>query len=167
MVVAPKDFRDEEFMIPKQVFESSGFEVTVASKGVKRAIGMFGATAEVDKDIVEVDAADYDVIVFVGGSGSSIYYEDKITLELAKFFYESSKISAAICIAPGILAKAGILNGKKATIWDSGDRNFIKILEENGAEYTGENVEQDGKIVTANGPQAAKEFAEKILEIMD
>ncbi len=47
-----------------------------------------------------------------------------------------------------------------------GEGNFIKLLEENGAEYTGANVEQDGKIVTANGPQAAKEFAEKIIEFI-
>ncbi|RLI99162.1 MAG: DJ-1 family protein, partial [Candidatus Aenigmatarchaeota archaeon] len=133
MVVAPKNFRDEEFMIPKQVFESSGFEVIVASKGVKQATGMFGVTAEVDKDLRYVDAADYEVIVFVGGSGSSIYYEDKIALDLAKLFYEECKVVAAICIAPGILAESGILKGKKATIWASGDLNFIKILEENGA----------------------------------
>ncbi len=146
MVIAPKNFRDEEFMIPKQIFENLGFDVTVASKGVKQATGMFNATAEVDKDVGEIDVAYYDTIVFVGGSGSSIYYEDKITLELAKLFYENGKITAAICIAPGILAKAGILKGKKATIWDSGDHTFIKILEEGGANYTGANVERDGKM---------------------
>ena len=167
MVVAPKNFRDEEFMIPKQIFEGSGLEVTVASKGVKKATGMFSVTTEVNKDIVEIDVADYEVIVFVGGSGSSIYYEDKAALGLAKQFYENGKVTAAICIAPGILAKAGILNGKKATIWDSGDGTFIKMLEGGGAKYTGADVEQEGKVVTANGPQAAKEFAEKIIELLD
>jgi len=166
MVVAPKNFRDEEFMIPKQVFENSGFEVIVASKGVKQATGMFTATAEVDKDIGEVDITKYDGVVFVGGSGSSVYYEDKAALELAKLFYENNKITAAICIAPGILAKAGILNGKRATIWDSGDGDFIKILKDGGADYTGANVEQDGKIVTANGPHAAKEFGENIIKLI-
>ncbi len=166
MVVAPKNFRDEEFIIPKQVFENSGFEVIVASKGVKQVTGMFDAIIRVDIDIEKVDVTDYEVIVFVGGSGSSIYYEDKTALELGKLFYENGKITAAICIAPGILAKAGILKGKNATIWDSGEGNFIKMLEEEEAKYTGANVESDGKVVTANGPQAAKEFAEKIIEIL-
>ncbi len=125
MVIAPKNFRDEEFMVPKQVFENSGFEVTVASKGVKQATGMFTATAEVDKDIGEVDITGYEAIVFVGGGGASVYYEDKTALDLAKLFYENGKVTAAICIAPGILAKAGILTGKRATIWDSGEERVI------------------------------------------
>ena len=45
MIIAPENYRDEEFQEPKGVFEEKGFEVTVASKGVKEAKGMLGGTA--------------------------------------------------------------------------------------------------------------------------
>jgi protease I len=64
-----------------------------------------------------------------------------------------------------ILAKAGVLKDKKATVWTSSlDRGPVKILKENGAEFVNEKVVRDGKIITANGPAAATEFGEKILE---
>ncbi|OYT43433.1 MAG: thiamine biosynthesis protein ThiJ [Candidatus Aenigmarchaeota archaeon ex4484_56] len=166
MVVAPENFRDEEFLHPKEIFDRNGIDVVVASKGVKEAKGTYGATAKVDLDIGEVNVSEYDAVVFVGGSGSSIYYTDTIALNIARETYNKNKVIGAICIAPGILAKSGILEGKKATIWDSGNREFIKILEEGGAEYTGKNVEQDGKIITANGPHAAREFGERIVDAL-
>jgi len=166
MIIAPENFRDEEFLEPKKVFENHGLEVDVASKGVSEAKGMLGARAKVDLDIKDVNAEDYEAIVFVGGSGSSIYYNDELALNIAREAFEKGKIVAAICIAPGILANAGILKGKKATIWDSGSGEYIDILEKGGAQYTGNDVERDGNIITANGPHAAREFGEKILEAL-
>jgi len=163
MIVAPENFRDEEFLEPKKVFEDNGVNVVVASKDVSEAKGMLGATAKIDLDIKDVNVDEYDAIVFVGGSGSSIYYNDENALNIAREAYNKGKIVAAICIAPGILANAGILNGKKATIWN-GDEQYKSILEKGGAQYTGNNIEQDGNIITANGPHAAKEFGEKILK---
>ena len=63
----------------------------------------------------------------------------------------------AICIAPTILAAAGVLAGKKATVWDS-EGEQITFLKQCGAEYSGESVTRDGLIVTGNGPKAAEEF---------
>jgi protease I len=54
---------------------------------------------------------------------------------------------------------AGILNGKKATSFPS-ERDNINAV----GTYTGNAVEVDGKIITGNGPQAAKEFGKKIAE---
>jgi protease I len=55
------------------------------------------------------------------------------------------------------LAKARVLEGRKATVWDSGGEQAA-LLEKYGAEYTGDTVTVDGLIVTANGPAAAEEF---------
>ncbi len=165
MVIAPVNFRDEEFLEPKKVFEDSGASVEVASKDVKEATSMIDKIkVKVDLDIGEVNVTDYDAVVFIGGSGASVYYDDQTALDIARESYKKNKIVAAICIAPGILAKSGILEGKNATIWDPGNGNFIKILKESGATYTGADVEQDGKIITANNPKAATKFGERILE---
>ncbi|HQQ38671.1 MAG TPA: DJ-1/PfpI family protein, partial [bacterium] len=74
-----------------------------------------------------------------------------------------NKILGAICIAPLILARAGVLENRKATVWASAlDRRPIQQLKDGGATYENKPVVIDGNIVTANGPQSAKEFG-KIL----
>ena len=162
MVIAQTNFRDEEFLGPKEVFEKNGFQVTVASKGVSEALGVLGARVKVDLDVSQVKVADYDGLVFVGGPGASVYFNDQAALSLAKAAVGQEKVVGAICIAPSILANAGVLTAKKATAFSSEEEN----LREKEAEYTGEAVTVDGKIVTANGPGAAREFGEKIVDLL-
>jgi protease I len=160
MIVAPAGFRDEECLEPKEIFEGAGVEVVIVSKGTGTARGKLGAELPIDKDISEINAADYDAIVFVGGPGASQYFNYPLALKLAKDAFDGGKIVAAICIAPSILANAGILKGKKVTAFISEEEN----LEAHGARFTGKSVEQYGKIITANGPGAAKEFGKLILK---
>ncbi len=157
-VIAPKDFRDEELLEPKELLDESNVETTIASKGVEAATGMLGAMVPVDIDYKDANPEDYDAIVFVGGTGAKIYFEDPIAHELAR----KAKIKAAICIAPSILANAGLLKGKKATAYNSEQHN----LEQQGVEFTGELVTVDNNIVTASGPAAAREFGEAILKLL-
>lgn len=160
MIIAPNNFRDEELLRPKEIFENSNAQVTIASKTVTTANGMLGATVDVDKDISEINVADYDAIIFVGGTGASQYFDDLTVQSIAKESYNQGKLVGAICIAPSILANAGILEGKRATAFSSEADN----LRNNGAEYTGESVTQDGKIITGSGPEAAVEFGTTIVE---
>lgn len=162
MVIAPNNFRDEEFQRPKAVFEDLGAQVTVASKGVKEARGMLGATVQVDIDLSQVEMRDYQALVFVGGSGAEVYFNDPLVLNLAKTAASQNKPIGAICIAPSILANAGLLKGKKATAFSSEASN----LSAKGAIYTAAKVVQAGKIVTASGPEAARDFGETIAKII-
>jgi len=163
MVVAPKNFRDEELMEPLAIFTSSGAEVTIASKGVKRATGMFGAEIKVDKNLAEVRAEDYDAVIFVGGSGSDVYFSDPQAHALATNALESGKIVAAICIAPSTLANAGLLKGRKATSFSSAKENLVQ----KGALYTAAAVERDGQIITGKGPEAAEEFGNEVASALE
>ncbi|MFH1306131.1 MAG: DJ-1/PfpI family protein [Candidatus Micrarchaeota archaeon] len=166
LIVAPVDFRDEEALVPKKIFEENGHNVKVASKGTGEAKGKLGASLKVDADIGNVNADEFDAIVFAGGPGAKIYFNDAKALGIARDAAAKGKVVAAICIAPRILANAGILEGKKATTWDPGDGSESRKLEEKGAKYTGNDVEIDGKIITANGPAAAEKFANKIIELL-
>jgi protease I len=87
---------------------------------------------------------------------------DSAMHSIAKGAYSAGKVVAAICIAPSILANAGLLEGKKATAFSSEEEN----LKAKGAEWQDSDTAADGKIVTGNGPGAAKEFSEKIIGIM-
>jgi protease I len=69
---------------------------------------------------------------------------------------------AAICIAPVILANAGLLNGKRATSFSSEKNTLVT----KGALVSVNGVESDGKIITAEGPSHATEFGEMILKAL-
>jgi protease I len=162
MIIASQNFRDEELLIPKKLFEKEGYSVVIAGTSLKPAKGMLGAvvTPQILIDQVKVD--EYSAIVFVGGVGAKEYFNNSIAHKIAKEAVSKNKILAAICIAPRILAEAGVLKGKKATVWVSEE----KILKEKGAYYTGKPVEVDGNIVTGSGPQAAEEFAKIIIKLL-
>ncbi|MBC7348303.1 MAG: DJ-1/PfpI family protein, partial [Clostridia bacterium] len=75
---------------------------------------------------------------------------------------EQGKVLGAICLAPVTLANAGVLAGRKATVFSP----EAKRLEAAGAKYTGAGVEIDGRIVTASGPENAKDFGEAIAALL-
>lgn len=162
MVIAHEGFRDEEFLQPKEILEKGGIEVKVASSSMADAEGMLGARVKPDILISDININEFDGIIFVGGRGASEYWDDSIAQKLAKDADSSGKIVAAICIAPVTLANAGILEGKKATVWAT----EAQQLRNKGAQYTGKKIEKDGNIITANGPIAADEFGQAILEAL-
>lgn len=162
LIIAPENFRDEELFEIKKVLESSEIETEVVSSKTGMIKGMLGQTEEVKRTIFEINIADYEAIIFVGGKGASVYFDDPIALAVAEEAVRQNKIIGAICIAPSILANAGILNGKRATSFSSEKSNLVN----KGSEYTGEKVTLDGKIVTASGPEAAKNFGWKIAELL-
>jgi len=158
MIIASRDFRDEELSVPRSYLEGKGATVIVASSSLDPAKGMLGSQVKPQMLISDIKVDEYDAIVFVGGVGAEEYWDNPTAHTLAREAVEKGKILAAICIAPVTLARAGVLKGKKATV-------FPKVsaeLEAAGASYTGRTVERDGNIITANGPKAAEEFAREI-----
>lgn len=158
-ITAPEIFRDEEYIKPKQIFEEAGFKVDTASIKLGEITGRFGYKANSDMLIDAVKPADYEAIVYIGGAGASVFFEDPNALKLANEFSQDGKPTAAICIAPTILANAGILKGKRATVFPDGKDALIK----GGAQYTGNPLEIDGNIITADGPEAAEVFGKAVL----
>jgi len=160
MIIAYEGFRDEELLRPKEILERNGFEVAVASTSLGIAKGMLGAKIKPDILINDIDINEYSAVIFVGGLGASCYWNDPLAHKIAQDAYNKGKVVAAICIAPVTLAKAGLLSGKRATVWESESEK----LKEEKAVYTAKPVEKDGKIITASGPFAAEEFGRTILE---
>lgn len=159
-VIANNLFRDEEYLQPKEVLTKGGMSVVTASSKSDVSTGMLGAKVKPEILLSNVKEEDYNAIVFIGGSGSSEYFNDSLAHSLAKKFLANNKIVAAICIAPSTLANAGLLKGKNATCYPSEAPN----LREKGAMVTDKPVVRDGLIITATGPSAATEFGHTILE---
>ncbi len=167
MVIAFRDFRDEEYFIPKEIFLAAGAKVKTASNQKGTAIGADGGEVPVDLVVSEVDPANFDAVVFIGGPGCLKNLDNGVSYNLIKETISQGKILGSICISPVILAKAGVLEGKKATVWTSPlDKSAVKILEENGATYQDSSVVVDGKVITASGPTAAEAFGMKVVEVL-
>ena len=112
-----------------------------------------------DKNVVICDFYDADLVLLPGGMPGAATLEKCPELrKLVLDFAEKNKPIAAICAAPMILGKLGLLKGRKATCYPG----FEQYLE--GAECTNESVVTDGNIITAMGPGAAMDFALAIVE---
>jgi len=167
MVIACRDFRDEEYFVPKDVLEKAGAEIKTASNKMGRAAGVGGGDTEVDLLIEALNPNDFDAVVFVGGAGCLKNLDNRKSYKIINEVVSQNRVLASICISPVILAKAGVLKGKKATVWSSAlDKGPVKTLKENGAIYQAKSVVEDGKIITGNGPTAAREFGQAILEVL-
>lgn len=164
-IIAPKDFQDHEYSAPKEILEEAGVGVITASQKTGSITGAFGSTAWATLNLSQIKVADYDAIVFIGGGGAVVYQQDSQAHKIAQEAVKQNKILAAICISPTTLAYAGVLKGKKATVWNADNQQY-KILEKNGAFFANKPVVVDGKIITANGPPAAEEFGQKILQAL-
>jgi len=167
MIIAFRDFRDAEYFIPKEILERAGAEITTVSNKKGTAIGADGGDTEVNLLLEDLNPADFDGVVFIGGPGCLEALDNENSYRITREAVSQNKVLASICISPVILAKAGVLEGEKATVWSSPlDRSPVKILKENGAIYQDEAVVVDGKIITANGPDAAEEFGQAIVEVL-
>ncbi|MDR2427228.1 MAG: DJ-1/PfpI family protein [Endomicrobium sp.] len=161
-ITAPEIFRDEEYAIPKKVLEDAKVKVVTASTKKGEIIGKLGMKAISDITINEINPENFDAIIYVGGAGANIFFKNVTALKLARDFFNSGKPTTAICIAPTILANAGILKGKTATVFADGRED----LEKGGANYTGKPLEIDKNIITADGIEAAEIFAKAILNAL-
>ena len=161
MVIASRDFRDEELQKPKAAFEAAGLSVDVVSSQLTPAKGMLGATVTPDKLLAAVVVDDYVAVVFVGGAGASEYWDDATAHSICNETLAKGKVLAAICLGPVTLARAGVLEGKQATVW----KDNRSDLKPGGATLAGTNVHvvSAGKVVTGDGPEAAEEFGQAVL----
>jgi protease I len=164
MIIAPKDFRDEEFKVPYDYLKSLGHKVTIASMDTVNATGILGLVVKPDLKIDNIDSPIYDALVLVGGTGSIIYWDNLTVQRLVKYFARPPKILAAICLAPVTLARAGVLKDKFATIFK--DLTTIDELQKGGAEYVEKDIVISDNIITASGPQASEKFAKAIAKVL-
>ncbi len=164
-VIAPRSFRDEELFDPKAVLEARGAKVTVASTTTESAKGMLGGYAQPDRTIEEVKADDYDAVFVVGGMGSPQYlWQNSKLHDILRDTYGKGKPVAGICLSGAVHANAGILEGKRATVYRTDDS--VAAMRAGGANYTGGALEVDGNVVTAEGPAVARKFGEALGDVL-
>lgn len=166
IIIAPKNYQDIEYERTRAALERGGLEISVAGGEGGICTGKFGGSVQNTLPLKQVKVEDFDLVAFIGGPGAQAYVNHPEALRIAHEAAASSVPLGAICIAPLILAKARVLEGKKATVWDDGQGTQEAILEQAGAECTGDSVTVDGLIVTGNGPEASEEFGRTLVQLI-
>jgi len=160
IVVAQAGFQPVEYGDTRAELENQDIEISVASFEKAKAIAGDGTKINIDISIKDVNPEDYDAVILIGGSGAKKQFVGNLdVIKLVQDFDNSEKIVAAICIAPVVLAEARLLKDRKASVWNE-DGQQEEILGAQGATYVPESVVVDSRIITANGPAAAKEFGQ-------
>lgn len=163
MVIAPGNFRDEELKIPKEAFEDAGFEVEIASTVTEPVTGMMGIVVSPDLLLEDVRTNEYKAVVFVGGLGMNKLFDDKQAHRVAKEAVDLERVLGAICIAPVILVRAGVVKNKAISVHES----MADVCKNKGANVSAAEVTVNGYMVTGNGPEASDRFVEEILYLLE
>ncbi len=151
-------FEEIEALAPVDFLRRAGINtVTVGVTGdvVRGAHGIEVKTEALLNDIVLSD--ELEGVILPGGMPGATNLDNSPDVQKAiDFCAQKGKIISAICAAPFILGKKGLLNGKRATCFPG----FEEFLE--GAILTGEGVVKDGNVITAKGAGVAWEFGAEI-----
>ena len=128
--------------------------VVVASRGVKLVP---------DTTLGEALKHEYDMVVLPGGlPGADNLANDPRVVDLVRRMAKAGAFTCAICAAPVVLAKAGVLAGRRAT-------SYPGCLDQLGlpdVTYTGEAVTRDGNVITSRGPGTAMDFALELIRAL-
>ena len=155
-------FEEIEAVAPIDIIRRAEKEVItvgVGSDSIRSSHGIMMLADITDMQLVLDERV--EMIVLPGGMPGTLNLEKSAAVQSAiDFCMERNIPVAAICAAPSILGKKGLLKGKNATCFPG----FEGFLE--GAVLSPDSVVTDGNITTGVGPGAAIEFGLKLTEIL-
>lgn len=142
-------------------------QINVTSAGLEPQLSPIkagrGTTLLPDTTLDQALESDYDMIVLPGGlPGADHLNDDKRIIKLIQRMAAADKYTCAICAAPRALARAGVLEGKRATSYPG----TLDKMDIPGMQYTGEAVTIDGKVITGRGPGPAMDFSLALIEAL-
>lgn len=160
-IILGEGFEEIEALAPCDILRRGGVRVSLAGIGSKTVVGGHGIKVEADCLVEEIDTKTAEMIVFPGGSvGVESIRKSSIALGKMLEMHKMGKETAAICAAPTILAKLGMLDGKKVVCYPGLEGQL------DGAEYVDEPTMRDGKLTTGRAAGASIDFGLKLLEVL-
>ena len=164
IVLLANGFEEIEALATIDILRRLDIEVTTLSIGDIQVAGAHGVTILADALLNNTEATTADILILPGGAPGSWNLRDSAeVISLIRNYHSAGKWIAALCAAPIALAKAGVLEGIAVTAYPAAPVTDELTM----ARYTGNLVEQDGRIITGKGPGAAIEFAFRIAAALD
>ena len=161
LAVVADGFEETELIGVVDCMRRLGVEVVVAGLSALELNGAHQVVLKADALLDDLDVDSFDGIFLPGGlPGAATLYDSVAVGCWVSEMNNAGKVVSAICAAPIVLAKAGLLAGRKFTLYPGFDSYL------NGAEYTAAPAEIDGNIVTGKGPGAVYAFAGKLAEAL-
>lgn len=157
-----RGFEEIEALTAVDMMRRAGIQIrTVSLMESKMVYGAQDIGVEADLLFGECDFAHCRMMILPGGyEGTMNMMNHREFLMRLKEYAESGGFVAAICAAPMVLARASVLGGHEATIYDGMESELLD------ASYVKRDVVVSGNVVTARGPGLATEFASKLIEIL-
>ncbi len=160
VAIAP-GFEEIETITVVDILRRAGARVTMAATVAGVLEGSRGIKVEPDELLDNIMDKDFDLICLPGGQPGTDNLKQDIRVEkLLKKMHEEGKYIAAICAAPTVLKKAGILQDRAFTCHPSVQSEFGSM------EYLKDRVVVDQKVITSQSPGTAMEFALKLVEVL-
>lgn len=155
-------FEEIEALSTVDVLRRAGVATrTVGIGSIGTVEGANGIILDTDKKDGEIDKEKVEGIVLPGGMpGAENLYESATVQEMVNYCAQNDKLICAICAAPLVLGRMGILNGKEAVCYPG----FESELK--GAKLSDSHVCRDGNIITAKGPGVSLDFAFEIVRCL-
>lgn len=148
-----QNFNEHEFLIISNSLETAGYQKFIVSDSSFLCIGSNGLKVKNDVQLFNAQESNFAGLIIVGGSGTRNYWGNSSLQNLAKKFVLKNKPVGALCSAPIVLAKAGLLSEAVTCFHDD-----KKALEREGIEFKNLPVVKANKIITAQDPASSTEF---------
>lgn len=157
-----RGFEESEAIVPADLLKRAGATVIlVATEGGLAVPGAHGITVTADITIDEVRREDIDCIVLPGGGlGTQLLGDNPRVLDIVDYAANRGLNIGAICAAPSVLGKMGLLDGRNAAVYPGFESNM------KNANITGKKVECDDTFITAEGMGVSFEFGFKLIEVL-
>ncbi len=155
-------FEETEAIAPIDILRRAEKDVVTVGIGSDTVQSSHGITMLCDITDMQVQLDErLEMIILPGGMPGTLNLEKSAVVQAAiDFCMEKNIPVAAICAAPSILGKKGLLKGRKAICFPG----FEKFLE--GAELSSDSVVTDGNITTGVGPGASLEFGLTLASVL-
>ena len=161
IVILAPGFEEIEAITVIDLLRRAEVNVTTASIDKKNITGSHDITVTVDILLKDFPKSEFDIVILPGGQpGTKNLKESKLVIDLLKNQSANNKWIAAICAAPTVLEKAGLITGKKVTSYPSEEGEFVR------SEYRTENVVLDGNIITSRAVGTAIEFSIFLIKML-
>lgn len=154
-------FETVEALTTVDVLRRAGIEVTTVSvMPILNVTSAQGIIVQSDKMLEDADIESADMLFLPGGGGYKLLLSNDIVTNAVDSFAKAGKKLAAICAAPSILGRMGLLEGRNATCFPGFEQYMFN------ANVTGGAVEVADNIITGKGMGVSLEFALKVLEVL-
>lgn len=162
LIITADKVEDTEFFYPYYRFVEEGFKVDVATPDGGEFKGKNGSGLKDTKKISEVKASQYDLLYIPGGKAPERLKKEDAAINLVKQYAASGKPIAAICHGPQLLAKAGVISGRRIAAWPEVEKEVVEA----GAVYVNKATVLDAQFITGRWPGDLPSLTAKTLEVL-